>query len=80
MAATSEVPISRGSDGGTAATSRAAEADTLLFHGSEDTIVPIEQSYLMDARLRANGVPVRMLVVKKGHAFTLYPDEVPDVR
>jgi dipeptidyl aminopeptidase/acylaminoacyl peptidase len=51
----------------------------MLFHGSEDPIVPIEQSYLMDARLRANGVPVRMLVIKKGHAFTLYPDRVPDV-
>lgn len=52
---------------------------TLLFHGSEDPIVPIEQSYLMDARLRANGVPVRMLVTEKGHAFTLYPDRIPDV-
>ncbi|MGH8045788.1 MAG: alpha/beta hydrolase fold domain-containing protein [Chthoniobacterales bacterium] len=52
---------------------------TLLFHGSEDPIVPIAQSYLMDARLKASGVPVRMLVTEKGHAFTLYPDRVPDV-
>jgi acetyl esterase/lipase len=52
---------------------------TLLFHGSEDPIVPIEQSYLLNSRLKANGVPVRMLVIKKGHAFTLYPDRVGDI-
>jgi acetyl esterase/lipase len=52
---------------------------TLLFHGSEDPIVPIEQSYLMKNRLKAAGVPVRMLVVKKGHAFTIYPDHVREI-
>jgi acetyl esterase/lipase len=52
---------------------------TLLFHGSEDPIVPIEQSYLMNSRLKANGVPVRMLVIEKGHAFTLYPDRIGDI-
>jgi acetyl esterase/lipase len=57
----------------------ADDPPTLLFHGSEDPIVPIDQSHLMNSRLKANGVPVRMLAIEKGHAFTLYPDRVPDI-
>lgn len=56
-----------------------AAPPTLLFHGSQDPIVPIEQSILMDQRLRRSGVPVRLIVVEKGHAFTLYPDRVDDI-
>jgi acetyl esterase/lipase len=52
---------------------------TLLFHGSEDPIVPLEQSEIMNRRLQAAAVPVRLDVVKKGHAFTLFPDHVNDI-
>lgn len=61
---------------------RYASADdppTLLFHGSEDLIVPLEQSRLMEQKLKAAGVPVRFLVTESGHAFTLYPDRVDDI-
>lgn len=57
----------------------AGDPPTLLFHGSEDPIVPLEQSRIMRSRLDAAGVPVRLLVTEKGHAFTLYPDRIPDV-
>lgn len=52
---------------------------TLLFHGENDNIVPLEQSQLMARRLRAAAVPVRLLVTDAGHAFTLYPDRVEDI-
>jgi acetyl esterase/lipase len=52
---------------------------TLLFHGSDDSIVPVEQSQLMAKRLRAVDVPVRLLITDAGHAFTLYPDRVEDI-
>ncbi len=52
---------------------------TMLFHGRGDSIVPVEQSQIMARRLRAAGVPVRLLVIEGGHAFTLYPDRVDDI-
>lgn len=52
---------------------------TLLFHGSEDPIVPIEQSEVMARKLKAAGVPTTFLVTESGHAFTLYPDRVDDI-
>lgn len=57
----------------------AAAPPTMLFHGTEDPIVPVEQSQLMARRLEARGVPVRLLLTEKGHAFTLYPDRVEDM-
>lgn len=52
---------------------------TLLFHGREDPIVPVEQSYLMAQRLKRGRVPTRLLVIEGGHAFTLYPDHVDEI-
>jgi acetyl esterase/lipase len=56
-----------------------SDPPTLLFHGSEDPIVPVDQSEALKARLDAAGVPARLIVVKEGHAFTLYPGRVPDI-
>jgi dipeptidyl aminopeptidase/acylaminoacyl peptidase len=52
---------------------------TLLFHGSSDPIVPVEQSKLLAQKLKAAGVPVRLLITDGGHAFALYPDRVNDI-
>lgn len=52
---------------------------TLLLHGTEDAIVPVEQSILLANRLRRIGVPVTLLLPREGHAFSLYPEKVFDV-
>lgn len=52
---------------------------TLLFHGSEDSIVPVEQSVLLHRKLKAAGVSSTLLLTEAGHAFTLYPDRIPDI-
>lgn len=52
---------------------------TLLFHGSADPIVPVEQSQILARKLKAAGVPTRLLITDGGHAFTLYPDRVDDI-
>lgn len=52
---------------------------TLLFHGSADPIVPVEQSQVLARRLKAAGIPVELLITDGGHAFTLYPDRVEDI-
>lgn len=57
----------------------AGDPPTLLFHGDEDAIVPVEQSRIMAKKLRASSVPVRLLITDAGHAFTLYPDRVEDI-
>lgn len=57
----------------------AGDPPTALFHGSADTIVPLEQSQVMERKLKAAGVPVRLLVTDGGHAFTLYPDHADDL-
>jgi acetyl esterase/lipase len=57
----------------------AGDPPTLLFHGSADPIVPVEQSQLLERKLKAAGVPTRLLITDGGHAFTLYPDRVDDI-
>jgi acetyl esterase/lipase len=52
---------------------------TLLFHGSEDPIVPLEQSEILARKLKAAGVPTTFLITESGHAFTLYPGRVDDI-
>jgi dipeptidyl aminopeptidase/acylaminoacyl peptidase len=35
----------------------------LLVHGTADTEVPVAQSHVLEARLKANGVPVQALYI-----------------
>ena len=43
----------------------------LLFHGTEDRVVPLEQSLALAAALEARGVPHALVVVEgEGHGFT----------
>src|SRR6185436_6506731 len=39
----------------------------LIVHGTEDTVVPITQSILLDSLLRAAQVPVEFHAVAEGH-------------
>jgi dipeptidyl aminopeptidase/acylaminoacyl peptidase len=41
-----------------------ADAPVLLIHGENDTVVPIEQSQLMDKALRQAGKPVEFIAMK----------------
>jgi acetyl esterase/lipase len=42
----------------------------LLIHGTADTEVPVAQSHALEARLKANGVPVQALYIPAvGHGF-----------
>ena len=46
-------------------------APFLLFHGSEDELVPVDQSKRLAERLKSFGVPVRLVVLEgEGHGFT----------
>jgi dipeptidyl aminopeptidase/acylaminoacyl peptidase len=38
------------------------QAPVLLLHGKDDTVVPLEQSYMMSAALKAAGKPVELQV------------------
>jgi acetyl esterase/lipase len=70
----SEVQAYRAASPTTHAT--ADDAPTLLLHGDADDIVPIQQSELMEAKLKAAGVPVRLVRVAGGRhapAFGLKP-------
>lgn len=45
----------------------------LLVHGRRDTVVPIEQSRLMFARLREAGVPAQLVEIREGlHGFSIF--------
>ena len=49
-------------------TERAAPA--LIIHGDADKLVPIQQSFLMVAKLKEAGVPARLIVKRKaGHGW-----------
>src|SRR5262245_42899246 len=49
-------------------------APTLLIHGDKDTLVPIQQSELLAARLKEAGVPVELIVRKgSGHGWATLP-------
>ena len=46
-------------------------APFLLFHGSEDELVPVDQSKRLAERLKSFGVPVRLVVLEgEKHGFT----------
>jgi acetyl esterase/lipase len=48
----------------------------LIFHGDQDTLVPIAQSKELNARLHAVGVESHLVVVTgKGHGFSLTEDQ-----
>jgi acetyl esterase/lipase len=49
----------------------AESAPTLLIHGDEDKLVPLQQSEVMLAKLKEVGVPVELIVKKgAGHGWT----------
>lgn len=52
---------------------------TLLFHGVDDGIVPVEQSVLLSKILKSRSIPTRLTLTEEGHAFRLYPDKVDDI-
>lgn len=55
----------------------------LILHGTKDALVPVEQSTLLDERLRAAKVPSKLIVIENApHSFHLQPkqqDLRPDV-
>jgi acetyl esterase/lipase len=52
----------------------------LLFHGAQDTLVPVEQSRELDRQLHAAGVESRLVLVPgKGHWFLLTKAQVAEV-
>jgi acetyl esterase/lipase len=52
-----------------------ASAPLLLFHGSDDAVVPVDQARLMEKKLREAGGRVRLLILDKApHDF----DEIDD--
>ena len=55
---------------------RAADADApvLLIHGRDDTVVPIEQSFGMQAALKRAGKSVEMVEIKGGDHWMLHQD------
>ncbi len=57
---------------------RSGAPPTLLLHGLDDGIVPVEQSRILARRLRSLGVPVTLITPKGGHAFALFPDNALD--
>jgi acetyl esterase/lipase len=62
----------------------AGSAPMLLIHGTDDLLVPLDQSRMMDEALSQAGVPHRMIIVDHArHGFGLDPqgrDLVPEIR
>lgn len=56
----------------------AADPPTLLIHGDADVGVPIRHSEIMQAKLRAAGVPVELLVIPDGGHGALFPGMAAD--
>jgi len=49
-------------------------APFLILHGSADPVVPVEQAKLMDAALRAKGVPSKLVIIEgAGHGWRRNP-------
>jgi acetyl esterase/lipase len=38
----------------------------LIIHGDRDTVVPVEQSQVLDEQLRKSGVPAKLVIIKNG--------------
>ena len=52
---------------------RANTPPFLFFHGSDDSLVPVEQSELLHRALRRRGIPSEVVVLRgAGHAFGLH--------
>ncbi len=50
-----------------------SDAATLLVHGTDDSVVPIEQARMMRSALARAGVPVRLVELEgAGHGFRLF--------
>ena len=47
----------------------------LLFHGTLDQLVPLEQSIELDEKLRQNGIESRLISIEAGHGFGLQPEQ-----
>jgi dipeptidyl aminopeptidase/acylaminoacyl peptidase len=48
----------------------------LILHGDKDTVVPLEQSQILDRALKNAGVPSTLIVIKNaGHSFTPSPTQ-----
>jgi acetyl esterase/lipase len=57
-----------------------SSAPFLIMHGKRDLIVPLEQSKELERRLKAAGVPVRLIVMpEKGHWFRLSEEQIEEV-
>lgn len=56
----------------------ADDPPTLLIHGDKDVGVPIRHSEIMQAKLRAAGVPVELLVIPDGGHGALFPGMAAD--
>jgi acetyl esterase/lipase len=54
-------------------------APTLFVHGDADELVPLQQSQIMEARLREAGVPAKLVVEKEaGHGWGLFTGELAE--
>ena len=46
----------------------------LIFHGDQDTVIPVEQSHILYDKLVAAGVPAQLVIVENGDHQLIAPD------
>jgi acetyl esterase/lipase len=56
----------------------AASAPEMLFHGTEDTLVEVDQAERMDAALKQAGVPEKLVKIPGGTHYNLIVKNGPD--